>query len=265
MTNNTVYHSAIWQELAEQDNPFAIRTAYCHGYNVYEDILAKSTWIEALWLMFMGDKPTTQQKLLLEKLAILLMFTSMRDASNRAAMNSGVSGATHAASLMAALAIGSGQYGGAREVYLLVQRWQKTGLNIQLFLTELLEDTLEDVKSAEADIWHPIEHPLGFDVHTPSCPTSLCQALDTLLEIKQDGALNLLKKHQYELQKKLSGSLSLTGVVAAAFYDLGLSPSQAEMLFLMLRLPSSAVFALEQKQLGWRNFPFFGHQIHLDK
>ena len=36
-----------------------------------------------------------------------------------------------------------------------------------------------------------------------------------------------------------------------------------EYIFLILRLPSAAVFALEQQQLGWRKFPFFGEQIQL--
>ena len=76
-------------------------------------------------------------------------------------------------------------------------------------------------------------------------------------------ALKWLHQQRETLEQTVNASLALTGVMAAAFYDLGFTEHQAEMLFLVLRLPSAAVFALEQQQLGWRKFPFFGEQIQL--
>jgi citrate synthase len=55
----------------------------------------------------------------------------------------------------------------------------------------------------------------------------------------------------------------MTGVIAAAFTDLELTDEQAEMLFLLLRLPGAAVHSLEQKKLGWRKYPFFGEGLTL--
>ena len=54
----------------------------------------------------------------------------------------------------------------------------------------------------------------------------------------------------------------MNGVAAAALRDLGFAPAQGEMLFLLLRLPGAAVHALEQKEYGHKNFPFF--RIELD-
>lgn len=77
-------------------------------------------------------------------------------------------------------------------------------------------------------------------------------------------ALTWLAQQRQHLEKTVNASLSMTGVMAAAFFDLGFTEHQAEMLFLILRLPSAAVFALEQQQQGWRKFPFFGEQIQLN-
>jgi len=46
---------------------------------------------------------------------------------------------------------------------------------------------------------------------------------------------------------------------------LGMDEDQGSMLYLMLRLPGAAVHALEQKQVGWKNFPFYGPAIELEK
>jgi citrate synthase len=56
----------------------------------------------------------------------------------------------------------------------------------------------------------------------------------------------------------------MSGVAAAALHDLGLSPAQGEMMHLLLRLPGSAVHALEQKDFGHKNFPFFRIELEND-
>ena len=55
----------------------------------------------------------------------------------------------------------------------------------------------------------------------------------------------------------------MSGVAAAALFDLGLNADQAEMLYLFLRLPGAAVHSLEQKAQGWRRYPFFHDAIVL--
>jgi citrate synthase len=39
--------------------------------------------------------------------------------------------------------------------------------------------------------------------------------------------------------------------------DLGFTPDQGEMLHLLLRLPGAAAHALEQREQGHKDFPFF--------
>jgi len=49
----------------------------------------------------------------------------------------------------------------------------------------------------------------------------------------------------------------MTGVAAAALSDLGFSPAEGEMLYLLLRLPGAAAHALEQQEQGYQRFPFY--------
>jgi citrate synthase len=259
MSKRQVYHSSFWEEVAEDDNPFATKEAYCHGYNVYEDILQKATWFEYLYVMFKGEKPTEAQAKLLEKLAIALANPGPREASVRAAMNGGVGGSTHAASLMAALAVGAGQYGGSHEVFLVVQLWSKCGFDIDKWKLKLSNPN-EDPR---ADIWNPVEHGPGFDPNISTCPSSVIQILDALESTKSGGALSWLKENRSILEEHLGYSLAVSGVAAAAFYDLELNEDQASMLYLIFRLPGAAAHALEQSSVPWNKFPFFGDAIEL--
>jgi citrate synthase len=102
----------IWREEPEPDNPFAVRVAYCRGYDVYGEMLGQARWVEMLYLLFREEAPTAAQADLLEALAVALANPGPRDASVHAAMCGSVCGSTAAASLMAALAVGAGQLAG---------------------------------------------------------------------------------------------------------------------------------------------------------
>jgi citrate synthase len=63
--------------------------------------------------------------------------------------------------------------------------------------------------------------------------------------------------HREALEAAGRAPLAMSGVAAAACRDLDLRAEQGEMLYLLLRLPGAAVHALEQKEYGFRRFPFF--------
>jgi citrate synthase len=260
MSKRQVYHSNFWEEVAEEDNPFATKEAYCHGYNVYGEILQKATWFEYLYVMFKGEKPTEQQAKLFEKLAIALANPGPREASVRAAMNGGVGGSTHAASLMAALAVGAGQYGGAQEVSVCVSNWQKNGTDLVLWKQCLLEPN----KEYREDIWLPFEHAPGFDPNGVRFNGVNRAILTALLRYSpESSALCWLSQHREVLEAELGNPLALSGICAAAFYDLGFNPQMAAYLYLILRLPGAAMHAVEQQGFGWKKFPFFAENIVL--
>lgn len=259
MSKRQVYHSDFWEEVAEDDNPFATKEALCHGYNVYEDILQKATWFEYLYLMFKGERPTVAQAKLLEKLAIALANPGPREASVRAAMNGGVGGSTHAASLMAALAVGAGQYGGAQEVSVCVSLWRTNAHDLDKWKHSLLNPN----EHYQEDIWLPFEHAPGFDPNGIALSSTNAAILESLSRLSDTGTVTWLDQNRQALELVTGYPLSISGIAAAAFYDLGFEEKQAAYLYLILRLPGAAVHAIEQEGMGWKKFPFFAENIVL--
>ena len=255
-----VIHSRIWQEEAELHNAFAAASCHCHGYDVYGELLGQASWIEYLFLLFRGDAPTNQQTKLLEGLAIALANPGPRDAAVHAAMCGGVGLSTSASCLMAALAVGAGASGGAREVYLAMEDWQARGTNLALWQEGLAIKPVDD----PADVWPSLGHSAGFDPHGVRCTTPVLQTLVHLAGLGCGQSLIWLHDHRASLEAAAGLPLAMSGVAAAALCDLGCTPAQGEMLCLLLRLPGAAVHALEQKDFGHKNFPFFSIKLEND-
>lgn len=260
MTEKETIRTRIWQEEAEPDNPFAAATCYCHGYDVYGNVLGKAGWIEFVYLLFRGERPTAAQRQLLEDLAVAIANPGPRDHSVLAAMNGGVGGSHSAACLMAALGVGAGQLGGAREIALILDLWTELGMDIEAW-RDRLGSPLPDER---ADVWLPMEHPPGFDPHGASCTTPVRQTLIHLAPLSPNGALPWLLQYRESLEEAADCPLAMTGVAAAALHDLGFDRDQGEMLYLLLRLPGAAVHALEQRSVGFRHFPFFFNAVQLE-
>jgi len=248
----------IWQEESEPDNAFAALSCHCYGYDVYNDLLVHASWIEYLFLLYRGEAPSSQQARLLEGLAIALANPGPRDAAVHAAMCGGVGGSTSASCLMAALAVGAGASGGAREVFNAMNDWQTRGTDLALWQKELSVKPVDD----PADIWPSAGHPAGFDPYGVRCATPVLQTLAFLSRINCDTSLVWLQANRPALETAAGVPLAMTGVAAAALLDLGFSPAQGEMLHLLMRLPGASVHSLEQKDYGYKNFPFF--QIELE-
>lgn len=254
-----VVHTKVWKETPESDNPFAAAVCECSGFDVYGDLLGKISWIQYLYLLFKLEPPSDKQAKLLEGVAVAIANPGPRDLSVRAAMNGGVGGSTSAACLMAALAPGAGQYGGAREIYLTMQLWGNCEYDLSRW-----KGALRDFDKQEpAGLWPAMEHPPGFDPYGASCATPVKKTLQYLSGLQGEGALEWMGNNQQKLEEFSGHPLTMTGVIAAAFVDLDFSAEQGEMLFLLLRLPGAAVHALEQKQYGWSKYPFFSDQLIL--
>lgn len=259
MNKRETIRTRIWREEPEADNPFAAARCYCHGYDVYGEVLGKASWVEFVYLLFIGERPTADQARLLEDLAVALANPGPRDHSIQAAMNGGVGGSHAAACLMAALGVGAGQLGGAREVMLAMQVWDECGNDLEAWQRRIETP----IKQERVDVWPAMEHFPGFDPHGASCSTPVRQILLHLANRSPGTALPWLLDHRTELEAVSGSPLAMAGIAAATFYDLALKPEQGEMLYLILRLPGAAAHALEQKKLGFRHFPFFQGAVHL--
>ena len=254
-----VVRTRIWLEEPEPDNAFATRKAYCHGYDVYGEMLGHVRWVDMLYLLFRGQAPDAAQATLLEALAVALANPGPRDPSVHAAMCAGVGGSPAASALMAALAVGAGQHTGAREVFHAIGLWDACGDELTAWLEQL-----EAPASDSGSIWPAVTHAPGFDPHGVSTPTTVLQALENLARMSPGPYLRWLCSHRAELEAAAGMPLALSGVAAAAFADLGLTPEEGEMLHLLLRLPGAAAHALEQRTKGHKAFPFFALDLQND-
>lgn len=253
------FRTRIWNEISEPDNPFSAARCYCHGYDVYGELIAEATHIEYIFLLFRGERPSKQQAKALEVLSVALANPGIRDHGVQAAMNGGAGGSTAASCLIAALAVGAGQLGGAREVYSLMEYWQHYGQDLNAW-KQILTDPPSQVR---AEVWFPLEHPPGFDPNGAQRSAPVTQLLDHLSTFDICANLRWLNQHRDALEQTVRLPLAQSSAIAACLTDLGFTPSQGEMLHLFLRLPGAAAHALEQQEYGWRSFPFYTDAIHL--
>jgi citrate synthase len=114
------------------------------------------------------------------------------------------------------------------------------------------------------EIWPERGHPPGFDPHGVSTPTTVRQLLEVLARTGATPRLSWLSLHHRDLEKTVGLPLEISGVAAAAFADLGFTPAEGEMLYLLLRLPGAAAHALEQAGYGFKQFPFYPVELEDD-
>jgi len=254
-------HTRIWQEEAQADNPFATHTAFCHGYDVYGQMLGRASWADMLYLLFKGQAPSPAQARLLEALALALANPGPRDPMVHAAMCGGVGGSHAAASLVAALAVGAGQSGGARDVRLAMDAWLRWDAapagDLAARIACLIAHDMPAWLATSDSGWPQREHPAGFDPHGVSTAGIVLKALQALAGMGVGPRLTWLLVHLASLEAAASMPLAMTGLAAAAFADLGFTPLEGEMLHLLLRLPGAAAHALEQQTVyGFKRFPY---------
>ncbi|QID16479.1 citryl-CoA lyase [Nitrogeniibacter mangrovi] len=240
-----VIHTRIWDETPDPRSPFLGRSVRLYGYDYYGELLGQARWIDMLWLLLTGDAPTADQAALLERLAVALANPGPRDPSVHAAMCGGIGGSRPAASLMAALAVASGDHGGAGELRRAMQAWQH-GADTASTLAGALADLAD-----EGGIWP------GFSPLTRDTARPVLQCLEILCASPLANCLVTLREAHTGLSATAGLGLSLLGVAAATCVDLDLSPEQGEALFLLLRLPGTLAHALEQSGKSHKQFPFF--------
>ncbi|MDK2126894.1 citrate synthase family protein [Parachitinimonas caeni] len=253
-------HSEIWDEDAQEGNPFRADRCYCRGYDVFGDLLPNASYIAYLFLLFRREKPTPQQASIMEALMIALANPGPRDPSVHAAMCAGVGGSPAAAALVAALSVGAGSYGGAREIRLALERWAACGKDIEAWRPTVLPPA----KPERSVVWPDIEHAPGFDPYASVSSTMVNQLLHRLASLQPGGCAEWLLESRQALEAAAGLPLSICGVVAAGFTDLGFSPAEGEMLALLFRLPGAAAHAIEQVDVGFRKFPFFAIDVEND-
>ncbi|MET1253629.1 hypothetical protein [Aliikangiella maris] len=267
-TNKTIITSSIWYEQADEQSEFQPKSISCMGYDIVNQILPNATWIEYLFLLISGKRAEPQEKLLLEKLSLILCNPGLRDFGVRAAMNAGVGKAPASSILISGISCSAGQFYGSQEVSLCMQ-WMKA--SVKLSDAESSDGKTSDFeplsfinalkKLDKKEVLPDIKHPPGFDIHFEKTSPFVLECLQFLTKAVSSSYLNGLEEHRETIESTAGYPISLICVLAAGFCDLGLTEEQCEYLFLILRLPGIAAHALEQKELGWKKFPFFADTV----
>jgi len=145
-------------------------------------------------------------------------------------------------------------------VFIAMEDWLTRGTDLALWQTGLAVKPVDD----PADVWPAPGHPAGFDPYGVRCTAPVLQTLAHLSGLNCGQSLTWLQANRVALETAAGLPLAMPGVAASALRDLGFSPEQGEMLHLLLRLPGAAVHALEQKDYGHKNFPFFRIELEND-
>ena len=257
---NEKIYSKVWREDAEKDDPFTAQKCFLAGYDVYGDLLGKIHWTDYIYVLFKHDPPSKNISKQLNDLAVAIACSGPRDVSTQAATSAAAGGSTLASCLIAALSVGAGKLGGAREVHDAILIWEACSTNLEQWEAFLTQTWPVESHS----IWPDSEHPFGFDPNGICCATPVKQTLAHLAETSEsDSQLRWLHENRKTLEAYANIPLAMSGVASCAFSDMGFDSQEGEMLYLLLRLPGAAALSLEQHWRGWEDYPFHKNGLTL--
>lgn len=238
----------IWQEIPSDQNPYLAEHCRCHGYDILE-LAQKRSFVDVLFLLFLGELPRPEQTQLLETLLIAMINPGPRHPATRATMNAGVGKTRTSHLLPIGLSILGSSYLGGEEVIeaMTFLRRNRTkdpaGVASELLVTE---------KPENGD-WHIAP---GFGSRFSSIdpqPRQLAEMLNSL-----PGCGNTLK-WGLDFVKKITpcnlGWLN-TGLAAAVFCDLGFQPRAGAGLFQLICAPGILAHGLELANKPITAMPF---------
>jgi len=230
--------TCIWHEQPTKHNPYLAEVCRCHGYDLL-DLVHNVRFVEALYLLFLGELPTKEQAKLLETLMVALINPGPRHPAVRAAMVTG-NGRTSASHILPiSLSILSGDHLGGDEVVAAMHFFNK---HQQDDPEEIASNQLTISKPPGAGDWHPIP---GFGCRfggidpLPQKIASICCGLPA-----SGTALRWGTKVAAFLETKNMGWLS-TGLAAAVFCDLGFPPRTGSGIFQLFCAPGLLAHGLE--------------------
>ncbi len=105
----------IWEEQPSPQNPYLAMRCRCRGYDHF-DLMEKRSFVDMLYLLFLGELPTKEHADLLEALMIAFINPGPRHPASRAAIYSGAGRTRTSHILPVALSIMSGDHLGGAEV-----------------------------------------------------------------------------------------------------------------------------------------------------
>lgn len=237
------YRTSIWCEESEHENPFIETDVICQGYRL-EDLVAKVSYSEMLFLLIKGELPSAPQKALLDKMLVAFSHPGIRNDAVRASILAGV-GKTVPQNV---LPIGMLVYGGAR-----------TGAgNVELMMRFFAKNKSKSPVDVLAEESQPIvlgEYYGDVDV----LATQMCAWL--LGTESETPHLHWAKALAMAAQQDDSNiGLTKPSVAAALFCDLGLMPKYGVGLLQLMAAPGLLAQGFEHANKPATVLPFVSDQ-----
>ena len=239
----------IWQEAASPENPYIAEGCRCHGYDL-QDLMAKCSYVEAVYLLFRGELPRIEHAELLQQLMIAMMNPGPRNPATRASMIAGVGKTDTSHLLPIGLMVLGGEHLGSACMEETVRFFRKNqNKDPKVVVKERLQS---NPRPAEGD-WHPLP---GFGSHFGGRDHLYQKIADQLIELPGSGkALRWGADIAEILSDHNLGWLS-TGLVAATLADLGFHPKQCGGIFQLLCSPGLLAHGLEMANKPLSAMPF---------
>lgn len=245
----------IWCEQPLPDNPYLASKCLCHGYDLVE-LAGKRSFVDVLFLLFIGELPTREQAALLEALMIAFINPGPRHPATRAAMNGGV-GRTQAGHLLPiGLSVLSGAHLGGEEVVLAMKYLRSNRDNNP---RELARKLLQEPRSTIGDC-HLIP---GVGSRFGGIDPLPQQIAVLLAEMEACGeAFRWGCQFVEEVRSQGMGWLS-TGITAAILVDLGFPPLSGAGLFQLISAPGLLAHGLELIDQPVTAMPFLDNDHYI--
>jgi citrate synthase len=222
----------------------------CHGYDFYKDLLGRYSWNDLFFLLLRGELPSKKESSILNLIMTGLINPGPKDWATVAAMTASVSQTTVGNSLLAGAAALQGRYNGglcvekAMEMFCDAKQRVAEGETISQLLTPL-EKRYPDLP--------------GYGRDRAERDRKAIRVVELIKEGNANGEfLDLALKMEKEIADRKKIWLTLPGVAAAVFRDLGFGPEAGHGLFIVSCLPGVLAHIIEQMDMGgWHTFPFY--------
>ncbi|EWH11180.1 hypothetical protein DS2_04965 [Catenovulum agarivorans DS-2] len=225
----------IWYEVADEQNPFVAKENYLFGYP-YEQLLAKKSYLEMLYLLFTGNLPNSEQKQLLQILFKGLMNFGPRDSATRASMLAGIGKSSPEHILPTGLLAMGGTYGAAEveHAYLLIEKMAKVE-------PKEAADSLLHSMTADSPRVAP-----GFGSIYGEIDARTHSLLLKLIELSPDSKIFQWTEMLCQQLHKHNFGIVPTGLTAVVCLKLGIGARESIGLYQLARAPGLLAHGMEQ-------------------
>lgn len=239
--------TGIWAEAPDAEGNLA---TLCHGYDFYNDLLGRYSWNDLFFLLLKGELPSKQESSVMNIIMTSIINPGPKDWATVAAMTASVSQTTVGNSLLTGISALQGRYNG--------------GLCVEKSM-EMFRDAQQRVVEGEniSELLAPLEKSYpdlpGYGHDRSERDKKAIRVVKLIKGMDANGEfLDIALEMEHEIAGRKKIWLTMPGVAAAVFLDLGFEPTAGHGLFVVSSLPGVLAHIVEQmKKGGWNTFPFY--------